>query len=218
MHHSPTRLRSCWLALTGGKDGCPRKRFFISMLLVCSINTIATHVQLAGLLQLGSSLELMTGILLNILILPPLVLRTIVGSFFTDNMFNLFRELGMWELIPFPELLPGGVMIAQGTGIPPLCTAFSIILAIATGCIEFGLAWRRLCDAGICRWHLLAGIWGPLVSALNFFMNKGVLTNPTGDWFLYHLGGLWLLWLYCQPSRTPLPSGGSAESHSAEEP
>ncbi len=198
MNDTPSKtkdaLRRTWLTLTGGADGCARTRFFLSMLAAATLHALAVRFLSASMMptvfSLGWGMEFVA-----IFTLPPMILSGIAGGIFGDAILLLFSKLGILKLIPLPEMLPGGLV----AGLSPAYYFISAPVVILSGCVIFGLAWRRLRDAGYSPWNLLAGLWMAVMFGFYTLVGEGVL-GTCGDWVLYHLGDLWLLWLYCRPT------------------
>ncbi len=192
-------LRRLWLALTGGEQGCPRKRFFLTILPVATVEVIATKCYIAS--QATALFTHGYPTLAGILLAPCLFLSNVGAGLFKDNISLIFRACGLWEKIPLPESQPDmGYM--PGTGLSPLWVIPCALVLLLSSSVLIGLVLRRLRDAGCSRWNLLAGLW----STLFFLLSTFCTLFPSADAFfaeliVFNLGNLWLLWIYCQPTR-----------------
>ncbi len=185
-------LQSLWLALTGGEAGCPRKRFFISLLPAAALLGFLSSLHIPSLFE---GMKAHQDSFLFLLLLSTLNwVGNVLGSIACNPLTALGLELGRRGVyIPLQEqFLPGGWLHAFSLYLVPFA-------ALCAGVVSFCLAWRRLSDAGYSHWHLLAGLT-PLPLWYVFCVLLEVPGNSVSDFLLCNLGSFWLLYLYCQPT------------------
>ncbi len=200
-------LRRLWLSLTGGELGCPRKRFFISLVL------------LYGLFRLGGSFffdSSLATIARHGAGHSMLLLLVDMGITFCVSIGSCLFTVAEAPLKPFVALLyhaleglgyqPSSTDVVQALSTPGSVWAVlgfyaSCVLMLLCGALSFGLAWRRLADAGCSRWHLLAGLY-PLLWL------GAAQCQLLPDFRLIPCGMLlaWLLVIYCRPTRQESPA------------
>ncbi len=211
---TPSSLYLLWRNLTGGREGCPRKRFFLTLLLAAALLDVSSHFQLAS--QISAMMELQDSALdllpplVALLSIIPLILGQLASGIFQRNLSFLTTQLGCWQDLPMGEFLPESGGYVAGSGMPPVVFFSSALVVIVVGCIAFELGRRRLRDAGRSPWHLLAGLWYLLMDLLGWMgLFQGwdaSLCLSLFSHLLGNLGGFWLLYLYCQPTRRTPPA------------
>ncbi len=206
---APRSARGLWLALTGGAEGCPRKRFFISLALCLVLEKIISFPMEFCAAHSFSPLQdvpilLLLPLFLWFLSVTVGVMLGMVAAYTPDDILRLpLDACGLLPPgLPIPEMLQAPAIPGSWLHVVGFCIFFTLIGL--TWLISFGLAWRRLKDAGVSRWHLLAGLW-PLLLFIaaychllpDFHKLPGCLVLV---FFLRNLGGLWLFWLWCKPT------------------
>ncbi len=197
----PLRLRRVWFALCGGSRGCPRKRFFISLLLALTLTSLLlrygyfpcamAHILHADASNIQLCLDMLLGLLQGVLG----IMATVAAGSIDGALGYLLRWVLAWVPgIPCAEEAPAAYTWACSL-VFYICFPLYIVLCS----VIVTLCWRRLKDAGRSVWHLCAGLTCVAGGLMSFLMDSwGGL-----QWFLSNLGGFWLLYLYCQPTRTP---------------
>ena len=189
-------LQFLWLALTGGEQGCPRLRFLLSIaaayLLFLVLLPLFTHnaLQLAQVEILSNPYAdcmLIAGLvgaalalLLAFFPLAPLVLPA--AEHLGYEVYRLLQDKPIAQV----ELTE-----------PGLCWASFFLSALALlfcSAVTFGLAWRRLTDAGRSPLFLLLGLSYPLA-----WGSQGLVADAASGAYL--LGPVWLIILFLQRSR-----------------
>ncbi len=216
---SPRLLRRLWLVLTGGSRGCSRGRFFLSLQVACCLMALMYPLMFISYFSAlngcdGLGLRFWLTAALSLLGGLANTLGGVSASLFSSHLSTLFTELGWYQAFPPQPVYRAGSDLLLEVGIPAWSFYVATPLLALAGFVAFGLAWRRLRDAGVSRWHLLAGLWGFGIDALLMVFPDSaqalVQALPFGKWISYliwHLGGLWLLYLYCKPSMlAPAPS------------
>ncbi len=217
----PRTARGLWLALTGGAEGCPRKRFFISLALCLVLDKIIAFPMEFCAAHSFSPLQdapilLLLPLFLWFLSVTVGAMLGALAAYTPDEILSL--PLNACELLPpalpVPEMLDAPAIPGNWLHVVVFCVFFTMMAL--TGLISFGLAWRRLKDAGYSRKHLLAGLWPLLVfNAAYCHLLPDFRELPGGlvlAFFLRNLGGLWLLWLYCKPTQNALHGNAGEEN------
>ncbi len=174
-------LKRGLLSLVGGEQGCPRKRFFISM----AVAALPIVLFLAPFFDtfLAEDMDAIPAYesgLGGILLAFSAMLSSLSGHV----AGGLFIHLEGW---PFD---------AAGLNLAPASPALRIYgcgtLILISGVVMTILACRRLRDAGYSRWNLLAG--------LTYVLWPSMVGSALLCTILQNLGGLWVLRLYCKPT------------------
>ncbi len=193
-------LLPIWLALTGGESGCPRLRFFFSiavayalfhallpsfahsLVLVSQNAALAPFAPYSDCLMIAGMVLGGLAVLLAFMPLPPLALVALAGS----------EALASELCLHFQGKAPLAAELMQPLWLNwaqfLLCTLVLLFCAAAI----FGLAWRRLRDAGRSPLFLLLGLTYALAVDSN-----GHAADASGICFL---GPLWLVILFCSPT------------------
>ncbi len=177
-------LRRFLYSLVGGEQGCPRRRFFLCMAVAVMLAVAAAPVCISEVMppQIGTgALEIgrlnPSHLIFTLLVALCILLAHVSGG--------LFMQLADW------------FSIAMGAELSFSSASLNIYLcgsvAMVAGLVIFVLGCRRLRDAGFSRWNLLA--------SLTYIIWPLLLGNGLICIALQNLGGLWLLWLYCKPTR-----------------
>ncbi len=199
MNNNPTppeilALKRGLYALVGGEQGCPRRRFFISMAVAALLAAPAGAPFLGEFLPQPDTdgfsfpdihfIDIIFALFTNLSIM----FGTLAGGLFSQLAEELYRLLGL--------------NFSFGSAALNIYVCGTLLLL--TGVTMFILGCRRLRDAGRSRWHLLAG------------MSYMLVPSVVGSWLLcvilQNLGGLWLLYLYTRPSSKAAPEGENRES------
>ncbi len=191
-------LLSIWLQLTGGEQGCSRRRFALTMLMAyglyylvlprfahCCV-CVETSGQLGAFPLFTSAVFILVmvlaalSLLLAFLPFSPLALLGNEHTFYDTYQMIQGKSVSVADLPAEMWLYWVGFILG----------ALAMLLA---GSVVFGAAWRRLKDAGRSPLYLLLGL-----TYLLGFDSGGYSVEAAG---VYLLGPLWLIILFSQPSR-----------------